>query len=73
MTHKEIFFISTFTLLKKENQMLVHVLGLKTLNTALHSIHLGASSLSVDLAVQNAIAAVVFELATVVFSGGYRP
>ena len=66
MTHKEIFFISTFSLLKKENQMLVHFLGLQTLNTAPHTIHLGASSLSVDLAVQEAIAAVVFKLATVV-------
>ena len=37
------------------------VLGLQTLNTAPHTIHLGASSLSVDLAVQEAI-----KLATVV-------
>ena len=46
--------------------MLVHVLGLQTLDTAPHTFHLWAYTLSVDLAVQEAIAGIVFELATVV-------
>ena len=48
--------------------MLVHVLGLCTLDSAPHTSppHLWASTLSVDLAVQEEITGIVFELATVI-------
>lgn len=48
--------------------MLLHFLSPQTLDTAPHTSlpHLWASTLSVDLAVHEAIATVVFELATVV-------
>ena len=51
---------------QRENQMLVPALGLQTLDTVPRTFHLWASTLSVDLAIQEAIAGIVFELATVV-------